>query len=350
MRELKYREAITEGLVQSMEDDPNVFVMGPGISDPKGIFGTTLAAFKRFGSARVWDTPLAENALTGACIGAAQMGMRPVLVHARNDFMLLTFDQLINNAAKWSYMSGGAFKIPMTIRAIVGRGWGQGPQHSQSLQALFSHTPGLKVVMPATPEDAKGLLMSSISEDCPVIVLEHRQLYEKLGTVPYEPYRTPLGKGIVRREGNDVTIVAISYMVYEALEAAERLNENGVSVEVIDLRTVCPFDEDLIFESVAKTGRLVVADTAFRNCGVAGEIAARVVDKLFGALKSGIRRVTLPDVPTPTSWALEALYYPDIDDIVQAVKSTLDAAATPVQSKNVTIASGPRHPDFHGPF
>jgi len=352
MRELRYREALAEGLVQAMEADPTVFVMGPGVSDPKGIFGTTLAAFKRFGETRVFDTPLSENTLTGACIGAALSGLRPVLVHARNDFMLLTMDQLINNAAKWRYMSGGVSKVPMTVRGIIGRGWGQGPQHSQSLQALFAHTPGLKVVMPATPEDAKGLLIASIQEDCPVVVLEHRQLYERLGPVPEHPYSIPLGKAVVRREGKDATIVACSFMVIEALEAAERLSEEDLEVEVIDLRTVCPLDEDLIFQSVEKTGRLVVADTSFRNCGIAAEVSARVADHLFPSLKAGIRRVTLPDIPVPTTWALEALIYPDVNDLVQAVKSTIDGRVTleTVGQRRGTVAQGPRDKDFHGPF
>jgi len=352
MRELKYREALGEGLVQAMEADPTVFVMGVGVDDPKGIFGTTLGAFKKYGHARVFDTPLAENMLTGACIGTALSGMRPVMVHARNDFMLLAMDQFINNAAKWRYTSAGTSTVPITVRGIIGRGWGQGAQHSQSLQALFAHTPGLKVVMPATPGDAKGLLIASIQDNSPVIVLEHRQLYERTGPVPEEPYAVPLGKAVVRREGKDATVVASSYMVIDALEAAEQLVEDGIEVEVIDLRTVCPLDEALVFQSIEKTGRLVVADTSFRNCGIAAEVSARVTEHCFPYLKAGIRRVTLPDVPTPTTWALEALFYPDASDIVQAVKGAIEGR---IVEKGDEIAKwgaaqGPRHKDFRGPF
>jgi pyruvate dehydrogenase E1 component beta subunit len=352
MRELKYREALSEGLVQAMEADPTVFVMGVGVDDPKGIFGTTLGAFQRFGNSRVFDTPLAENTLTGACIGAALAGMRPVLVHARNDFMLLTMDQLINNAAKWRYMSGGVCRVPLTIRGIIGRGWGQGGQHSQSLQALFAHTPGLKVVMPVTPGDAKGLLIASIQEDCPVIVLEHRLLYERAGPVPEHHYSVPLGKAVVRRQGKDATIVAASFMVIEALEAARRLAEDGLDIEVIDLRTICPLDEELIFQSVEKTGRLVVADTGFRNCGIAAEVSARVTEQLFPSLRAGVKRVTLPDLPAPTTWSLEALYYPDAEDVARAVRSTV-SGESPLETaarKKSTVVQGPRDRDFHGPF
>lgn len=352
MRTLKYREALNEGLVQAMEADPSIFVMGVGVDDPKGIFGTTLGAFQAFGSSRVFDTPLSENTLTGACIGSALSGMRPVLVHARVDFIPLTLDQLVNNAAKWRYMSDGKCKVPMTVRGIVGRGWGQGAQHAQSLQSMFAHIPGLKVVMPVTPEDAKGLLIASIQEDCPVIVLEHRSLFEREGPVPQDPYTTPLGKAIIKRSGSDATIIAASFMVIEALEAADKLAKEDIDVEVIDLRTICPLDEETIFQSVRKTGRLVIADTGFKNCGISAEISARVAESQFSYLKSGIRRVTLPDLPAPTSWSLEALYYPNIDDITAAVKDTLKTPDSKDEASdtNDVLPQGPIDKEFQGPF
>ncbi|MFH0769438.1 MAG: transketolase C-terminal domain-containing protein, partial [Chloroflexota bacterium] len=278
MRELKYWEALSEGLIQAMEADESVFAMGVGVDDPKGIFGTTLGAHRRFGDKRVFDIPLSENAITGVAVGAGLCGMRPVMVHARNDFMLLTMDQLINNASKWYYVSGGSSHIPITIRAIIGRGWGQGAQHSQSLQATFAHFPGLKVVMPATPYDAKGLLIASIKDNSPVIFIEHRQLYEQKGEVPEEYYEVELGKAAVRRPGTDVTIVATSFMVSESLKAAEILKNRGINAEVIDLRTISPMDDELIFDSVRRTHRLVVADTAWRSFGLGSEVIARVVD------------------------------------------------------------------------
>ena len=363
MRLLTYREAIAEGLVQAMETDPRVFVMGMGVDDPKGIFGTTLTAFQRFGSERVFDIPLSEDAITGAAIGAALSGLRPVVVHARNDFLLLAMNQLINHAAKWRYMTGGAFSVPLTVRAIIGRGWGQGAQHSQSLQALFAHVPGLKVVMPATPYDAKGLLISSIQEDCPVIFIDHRSLYEYSGPVPDEPYGVPLGKGTIRREGRHVTVVGVSFMAIEALRAAEMLEEEGIEVEVVDPRTVCPLDEEIVFDSLRKTSRLVIADTGWRTCGLAGEVSARVAEKAFSLLKAPIRRVCLPDAPTPTGPTLEAKYYPNAEDIADAVRAVLSypmatrEASDSFRREAVAIGAEPSvryaeqpEKEFHGPF
>lgn len=346
MRELKYKEALSEGLVQAMEADERVFVMGIGVDDPRGIFGTTLAAARKFGPRRVMDIPIAEDAITGAAIGAALAGMRPVLVHARNDFMVLSMNELINHAAKWSYLTGGAMHVPLTVRAIIGRGWGQGPQHSQSLQAFFMHAPGIKVVMPATPYDAKGLLIASIAEDCPVVVIEHRQLYEHPGPVPQEPYRVPLGQGVVRRRGRDATVVAVSLMVSEALQAAQELEKDGVEVEVVDPRTISPLDEELILDSVKKTGRLVVGDVGGKTCGVSAEIAALVAEKAFGYLKTPVVRVALPHVPTPTSVALETLFYPRAEDIASAVR-LLVRERVPIPP---ALVRDPVDKDFRGPF
>lgn len=320
-REIKYLQAISEAHIQSMEKDERVFIMGIGVDDPKGIFGTTLEAYKRFGKKRVFDTPVSENTTTGCAIGAALAGMRPVMVHARNDFMYYCMDQLCNHAAKWHYMYGGLMSVPITIRAIVGKGWGQGPQHSQSLQSLFAHIPGLKVVMPSTPYSVKGLLIASIEGNSPVIFIEHRRLYDLAGPVPAGHYTLPLGKGAIIRRGGDVTIAAISYAVWDAIKASVVLKEeDGIDVEVVDLRSLKPLDEGLILDSVKKTGRLVVADTSWKSYGASAEIAALVAEKAFEYLKAPIQRVALPDVPAPTSVVLEKAFYPGPLTIVSAVK------------------------------
>ncbi|MFC1990736.1 alpha-ketoacid dehydrogenase subunit beta [Chloroflexota bacterium] len=350
MRELKYREALSEGLVQAMEADSSVFVMGVGVDDPKGIFGTTLEATRRFGSQRIFDIPLSENTLTGAAIGASLCGLRPVMVHARNEFLLITMDQLINNAAKWRYVSSGSHHVPITVRTIIGRGWGQGVHHSQSLQALFAHTPGLKVVMPATPHDAKGLLIASIKDDSPVIFIEHRRLYETTGPVPEEYFEEPLGKAIVRRRGTDVTIVAMSFMVSEALKAAEILESHNVNAEVIDLRTVCPIDEELIFDSVRLTHRLVVADTAWRSGGIGSEIVARVAQELFQYLEAPPRCIGSPSVPAAPSCAtLERLFYPGAEEIMAAASELVGTEIAPFAART-SYPTESIEEEFHGPF
>jgi pyruvate dehydrogenase E1 component beta subunit len=347
MREILYREAIDEGTRQAMAKDATIFVMGVGVDDPNGIFGTTRGAYLEFGSRRVFDTPLSEATLTGAAVGAALGGFHPMLVHARNDFLLLTMDQIVNNAAKWRYMSGGKLRVPVTIRAIIGRGWGQAAQHSQSLQAMFAHVPGLAVVMPATPGDAKGLLISALTADYPVICLEHRWLYDTKGPVPEEPYAVPIGRAAVLRAGQDVTIVAVSHMIREALDAAQTLEADGVSAEVVDLRSVRPLDSDLVSESVRRTGRLVIADTGWRSFGVGAEVAARIGEACFGVLKAPIRRVALPDVPTPCSPALERVYYPGAQEIADAVRSTLGQHDGANHDPMVTTDT---RGGFNGPF
>jgi pyruvate dehydrogenase E1 component beta subunit len=352
MRELKYSQALDEATCLAMERDPSVFVMGVGVDDPKGIFGTTLGAFRKFGGGRVFDTPLAENGLTGFAIGAAIEGMRPILVHARNDFLLLTMDQLLNHAAKWKYMCGGKLTVPLTVRAIIGRGWGQAAQHSQSLQSLFMHVPGLKLVMPSTPYDAKGLLIAAIEDEAPVVVLEHRWLYDRTGPVPEGYYRVPLGKAAVLREGTDVTIVAISHMVVEALKAAESLQAEGIDAEIVDPRTLAPLDSAMILASVRKTGRLVVADHAWRTCSAGAEIAALAAEQAFESLKAPVRRVTLPDTPTPCAAPLEKLYYPGAPQIAAAVREVVFGARADLAA-SVLQAAHPRKEserEFKGPF
>jgi pyruvate dehydrogenase E1 component beta subunit len=274
--------------------------------------------------------------------------MRPVIVHARNDFLLLTMDQMVNHAAKWRYMSGGKTKVPLTVRAIIGRGWGQAAQHSQSLQALFCHVPGLRVAMPSNPADAKGILMAAIASDFPTILIEHRLLFEEAGPVDEDSYQTPLGKGAVVRQGSDVTIVAISQMVGEAKKAAELLAGEGIETEVLDPRWLSPLDEELILASVEKTGRLVVADTGWTSGGVSAEIAARVAQNAFHALRAPVQRVALPDVPTPCSSALEKIYYPSSLEIAAAARRVLGLSAPSEQRRgDGTLRGGET---FQGPF
>src|SRR5690242_7559909 len=323
MRTLKYWQAISEATVQCMDADPNIFVAGIGVDDFKGIFGTTRAAFERFGSSRVFDIPNCENAFAGITIGAAAVGKRPLVVHPRNDFMFLATDQLINLAAKWRYMFGNQSGVPVVTRAIVGRGWGQGATHSQSLQSMFGHFPGLVVLTPASPADAKGLLISALTGTAPVIILENRACYELEGEVSEEPEPIPFGKGRIVREGTDVTIVAASLMVHEAERAAAMLDDQGVSAEVVDLRSIRPLDEDIIVESISKTHHLVVADTSWSKYGVAAEVAAVAAEKAWGALHAPVRRVTPPDCPAPVSKPLEDAFHPNPMTIARACLDVL---------------------------
>ncbi len=321
-RMLSYGQALREALSQALKRDPRVFLMGEGIDDSLGIFGSTLNLHKEF-AGRVFDTPIAENALTGFAVGAALSGMRPVLVHMRMDFMLLSFDQILNHAAKFCYMSGGKVCVPLVIRAIIGRGWGSAAQHSQSLQALFMHMPGVKVIMPSCAYDAKGLLLASIADNNPVVFIEHRWLYDIKGYVPEQEYLIPIGRGAVRKTGKDVTLVALSLMVQEAFKAQEGLNKTGIDIEIIDPRSLNPFDERLVVSSVKKTGRLVIADLGWRSGSVAEIILGRIHNKIRPYLKSDVQIVTLPDVPTPGSWRMEEEFYKGPHDIIMAVKRCL---------------------------
>lgn len=321
-RELSYRDAIREALLQALETDRSVFLFGEGIDDPGGVFGTTLGLKEKFGD-RVMDSPIAENGMTGVSIGAAITGMRPVFIHMRVDFLPMCMDQIVNHAAKWSYMTGGKVKVPLTIRAVIGRGWGSAAQHSQSLQAMFAHTPGLNVIMPASPYDAKGMLLGSIAGNTPTVCIEHRWLYDQKEAVPGEPYVIHAGKGILRRKGKDITLIAASYMVFESLRAAAELERSGIEAEVIDLRSIQPLDEDLIVESVRKTGRLIIADTGWKAFGVSAEVAAVVAEKAYDVLRAPVKRICLPWAPTPASPVLEKAYYPTSEDIVKSAKEML---------------------------
>ena len=322
-RSLTYAQAINEALAQAMEMDESVICYGLGVPDPKGVFGTTLGLQERFGEARVFDMPASENAMTGVAIGASLNGIRPVMTHQRVDFFLLAMDQLVNNAAKWHYMFGGQASVPITIRLIIGRGWGQGPTHSQSLQALFAHIPGLKVVMPATAADAKGLLLSSIFDDNPVIFLEHRWLHNLEGDVPEGDFRVPIGKAQRLKSGEDISIVSLSYMTIEALHAIDFMADIGISCDLIDLCSVKPIDWEMVFDSVRKTGRLLALDTGAFTGGIAGEIVARVSIECFDSLIQAPQRIALPDFPTPTSPALTKDFYAGAVEIANIVGNML---------------------------
>lgn len=323
MRSITYSQAINEALAQKLEKDNRVFLIGQGVTSPWYVGTTTAGLLERFGAQRVIDTPVSENGMTGVAVGAALAGMRPVVVHPRMDFMYYAMDSIANHAANWFYMFGGQISVPLTIWAIINRGGEQAAQHSQAIQAMFAHIPGLKVVMPSTPHDAKGLLIASIEDDNPVVFIDDRWLYDEVGEVPEEPYTVPIGRGVIRREGKDVTLVASSYMVIKATEAALKLEKKGIEVELIDLRSIKPLDESLFLSSVKKTGRLVIADGGWRTCGVAAELAALVAEKAFQYLKAPVMRVSLPDAPAPASSALENEYYPQAEDIVSAVKRVL---------------------------
>lgn len=325
-RVITFAQAINEALHLALREDEGVIAFGLGIDDPRRIFGTTAGLKEAFGPRRVFDMPVSENAMTGIAVGAALNGLRPVMTHQRLDFFLLAMDQLVNNAAKWRYMFGGQRPVPLTIRLIAGRGWGQGPQHSQNLHALFAHIPGLKVVMPATPRDAKGLLLAAIRDDDPVLYIDHRWLHNTEGEVPEGDCRTPIGKAAVVRAGTDATIVSLSSMTIEALHAAEALERQGIRCDLVDLRTVSPIDWETVFASVRKTGALLALDTGTETLSVAGEVVARVSMELFGALKAPPRRIALPDAPTPTSYALTREFYPGAEEIARAVGQMLGRA------------------------
>jgi len=336
MRELSYGEAIKEATHQMMEIDPSIIVMGEGVNDPTGMFGSTSDLYKTFGKERLIDVPNSENAFTGMAIGAAMTGMRPIIVHQRNDFLLLAMDQMASQAAKWSYMFSGKVHVPIVVRAVVGRGWGQGAQHSQSLQSLFMHFPGLKVVMPATAYDAKGLLVSALSEEnSPIIIIEHRWLYKAKCDVPQNIYSVPIGKGNIARKGKDITIIATSLAVTDSLAAAEKLKELGVSAEVIDLRTVRPLDTELIKKSVIKTQNLIIVDSGWKTCGVSAEVAAVIAEdpKSFRALKSPIKRIAWAETPAPTTYALESIFYPTSETIVSATLEVIKGETINMESK-----------------
>jgi acetoin:2,6-dichlorophenolindophenol oxidoreductase subunit beta len=310
-RVVSYVQAINEALALALENDPSVFVLGQGVDDPLAMFGTTRGLPARYGPDRVFDIPLSEEAMMGVSAGAAMNGMRPVYMHNRPDFVLLAFNQLVTHAAKFHFMDNGQTNVPMVVWAAIGRGWGSGAQHSQAIQGMLLGVPGLKIVMPSTPYDAKGLLLSAILDNNPVCVFEHRWLMKKDGVVPEGFYRVPIGKGICRRRGIDVTIAGASHAIELGMQAATQLAAEGIEAEVIDLRTIKPLDEEIVLESLRRTGRLLAVDTAWMKGGVCAELCCIAAEKGYDSLRAPVRRVGLPDIPTPAGYTLEQLYYPD---------------------------------------
>lgn len=356
-RQISYVDAIREALDQSMAQDERVIVIGEGVPDPKAIFNSTLGLQEKYGKDRVFDMPLSENGVTGACIGAAISGMRPVMIHQRVDFALLSLDQLINNAAKWHYMFNGKSNVPLVIRMIIGRGWGQGPQHSQSLQALFCLVPGLKVVMPTTAHDAKGMMISAIKDNNPVIFLEHRWLHPIIDAVPKLMYEVSLDKAKIIHKGSDITIAAFSYMTFEALIAARALlSIMGISAELIDMRSVRPLDSQMVIDSVKKTGRLIVADTANKTGSISAELITQVNEGAFESLMAAPIRICSPDFPTPTAPSMTEDYYPTPGVIVDAALKLLgkDSQTNSYQELKSLISRKGMHDipnrEFKGPF
>jgi len=326
VREITFVEALNEALMQEMERDPNVVVMGEDVGVYGGIFGVTKGLLQKFGPDRVIDTPISETGFIGAAVGAAAAGLRPVVELMFVDFFGVCMDQIYNQAAKMRYMFGGKIKIPVTIRTTIGGGLSAAAQHSQVLYSIFAHVPGLKVVVPSTPYDAKGLLITAIRDDNPKIFFEHKLLYGVKGPVPKEPYTIPFGVADVKIEGSDVTVVAVAYMVHEVLKAANELKKEGISVEVIDPRTLVPFDKDTVIKSVKKTGRLVVVDEDYDRCGFASWVAAIVADECFGYLDAPIKRVTTSTVPIPFSPVLEKEILPNAEKVIKAVKEVVRKA------------------------
>jgi pyruvate/2-oxoglutarate/acetoin dehydrogenase E1 component len=320
MREITYREAIREALIEEMEKDPMVFLLGEDIGIYGGAYAVTKGLLEKFGDKRVKDTPLSEAVIAGAAIGAAACGTRPIAEIMYIDFMTFCMDQMVNQAAKMRYMFGGKMKVPLVIRTQGGAGRFNAAQHSQSLEAWFVHVPGLKVVMPSTPHDAKGLLKSAVRDDNPVIFIEHKLLYNTKGQIPDGEYTIPLGKAEVKRKGEDVTIVSYSRMALLALEAADELSSCGINPEVIDLGTLSPMDIETIVGSVKKTGRVIIVEEDCKTGGVGAEILSRINEEAFDYLDAPIIRIAAKDVPLPFSPILENMAIPNKESIVEAVK------------------------------
>jgi pyruvate/2-oxoglutarate/acetoin dehydrogenase E1 component len=347
MRMLTYAEAVREATEQEMERDPTVIVLGLGVDDFRGIYGTTRGLAERFGPERVFDTPLSEDGMTGVAVGAALAGLRPLHVHIRMDFLLLSMNQLVNVAAKIRYMSGGSVTAPLVVRCVIGRSWGQGGQHSQGLHSLFMHVPGLKVVAPSTPYDAKGCLVSSIRDDNPVIFVEHRMMHGQRGAVPQDDYLVPLGRARVLASGSHVTLVGISYMVVECLRARELLAGIGISCEVLDPVTLAPLDVATITASVERTGHLAVVDTGWLTCGASAEIITAVIERLQGRRDIRVLRVGYAPATCPTTQNLQDRFYPTPSQIARAVHSLLLGRVSTWEPGEVPAGE---RVEFRGPF
>jgi pyruvate dehydrogenase E1 component beta subunit len=323
-RKLAYSLAINEALRQIMAIDKEVFIMGQGVKSPWYVGNTCKGLIALFGEERVIDTPISENAMTGAAVGAAIAGMKAIVMHPRTDFSLYALDPIINQAANWSYMNGGRASVPVVFWMIVNRAGEQAAQHSQALHSLFSHIPGLKVIAPSNAYDVKGLLISAIRDPNPVIFIDDRWLYGKEDFVPEEIYELPIGKAVIRNEGADVTLVSSSFLASESYLVVEMLKKEGISVELIDLRSIKPLDMELINSSVLKTGRLLIVDGSWKTNSIASEISASVNETLFKKLKAPVVRINLPDAPAPASRTLESEYYITKDMIIDAIKRLIN--------------------------
>ena len=323
MPEILYREALNQALREEMQRDPNVFLMGEEVGFYQGAFKVSKGLLEEFGPMRVIDTPITEGGFTGVGIGAAMVGLRPIIEMMTFNFALLALDQIINNAVKIRYMSGGQLKIPIVIRGPGGPSRQLAAQHSQSLESIFCHVAGLCVISPSTPKDAKGLLKSAVREDNPVVFIEGQELYRNRGFVPEEEYSIPIGVAEIKREGNDVTLIAWSKMLHLALDVAETLSREGIQAEVVDPRTLKPLDLETILGSVRKTGRAVIIEEGWRFCGVGSEISSMLYGKGFGSLDAPIERVTAFDVPTPYAKNLEVASLPTRERVIRAVKKVL---------------------------
>ena len=322
MKEVRYIRAITDALREEMARDEAVFVVGEDVAYPGGSFSATRGLLEEFGERRVKDTPISESAIVGLALGAATQGLRPVAEIMFMDFLAVCMDQIVNQVAKARYMFGGQYRLPMVIRTPCGGGLNAGPQHSQCLEAWFAHVPGLKVVMPATPYDVKGLLKTAIRDDNPVLFVENKALYGLKGEIPEEEYLVPIGQADVKRPGRDVTVVATSRMVHQSLEAAQTLAQEGIEAEVIDLMTITPLDKETIFKSVEKTSKLVIAHEAVKAFGIGAEISAMVCEEMIDCLDGPILRVGAPYTPVPFS--PERFYLPNAEDVIQAVRRVLE--------------------------
>jgi pyruvate dehydrogenase E1 component beta subunit len=346
-RLLTYVDALREGMAQEMRADPRVFVFGLDVDDHKAIQGSTRGLVQEFGPERVFGTPLSEDAMTGVAIGAAMAGMRPIHVHIRMDFLMLAMNQLINIAAKSHYMYDGQVQVPIVVRSMIGKSWGQGAQHSQGLHAMFMHVPGLKVVAPSNAYDAKGCLIAAIRDNNPVIFVEHRLLYSTDAFVPEEPYAVELGKARVAVKGDDITVVGISNMMVECMRAHELLVDVGVNAEVIDPIWLVPLDIETIVQSVRRTGRLLVVDNAWTNCGASAEIVARVAEQIDTPVQ--IRRMGYAPTTCPTTPVLEREFYPDPAKIAQAALAMVKPGA-PAWQPDPERAKLAYQAKFRGPF
>ena len=348
-RVVSFKDALLEVHEQILKNNQDSVVMGLGVTDPKAIFGTVKGLVEKFGPSRVIETPTAENASTGVAIGASLVGVTPIVVYQRVEFALLAIEQIVNQAAKWSYMTDGQQSVGVVFRMIIGRGWGQGPQHSQSLESWFANIPGLTVVAPCFPRDAKGLMAAAVSSGRPVVYLEHRWLHESLGAVEQGYYETELGKANVQKAGSEVTIVAYSYAVLEALWAAEICERHGVSVEVLDLRTLRPIDYNALFSSVNRTGRLITIDIGWKSCGIGSEIVSAISENPNITLRSRPVRLGLKDVPIPSTRALANLVYPGVKDIISAIGKVLERDVQSILQEAPDVSDVPNQ-DFRGPF